>query len=151
MIKKWNVYFIYSLNFTNIYGENFTSYEEIETKLKTDKYIGVLFKFGTETCPPCKALDRGPLGDLNKMVDAKLPNGKKLLIINCDTSKDNLRKLTTKTHIALPNSIPAFFLFKYNPAKGNLLDLKYESLGYDMYNSKKWLENMTNIILENLK
>jgi hypothetical protein len=85
------------------------------------------------------------------IVDKKCPNNKKLLIINCNLSMNDFTQLIAETNIVMANSIPAFYLFKYNPTRSNLLELKYESLGYDTYNPKKWLEDMSNIILENLK
>ena len=131
--------------------KNFISYLDIQNELKTNNYNGVLLKFGSERCPPCRALDMGPLEELNNLVNRRLLNNKKLLIVNCNLSIHNFTELIAETNISLPNSIPAFFLFKYDMTKSNLLNLKYESLGYDMYNPQKWLENMTNIIVDNLQ
>lgn len=131
--------------------ENFISYKDILSKLKTNEYAGLLLKFGADTCPPCRALDRGPLEELNNMVNSRISHlNKKLLIVNCNLSKDHLIELIAESHITPPTSIPAFFLFKYDITKPNLLDLKYESLGYNMADSKNWLEQMANNIIKNI-
>jgi hypothetical protein len=129
--------------------ENFVSYEDIKNKLKTDNFSGLLLKFGSDNCPPCRALDRGPLEELNTMVNKKLLN-KKLLVINCNLSKHNFTQLIAEFHISMATSIPAFYLFKYNPVKNNLVELKYECLGYNMAESKEWLEQMTKNIINYL-
>ena len=128
--------------------ENFISYEDIQKKIKSNEYEGVLLKFGSDNCPPCRALDRGPLEELNNMVNEKLH--KKLLVINCNLSKHNFTQLIAELKISMATSIPAFYLFKYNPTN-NLLDLKYESLGYNMADPRDWLSKMTNNIINYLK
>jgi hypothetical protein len=130
---------------------NFISYNHIQEQLKTNQYVGLLLKFGSDRCPPCRALDAGPLDKLENMINEKISNGKKILLVNCNLSHHNFTELIAETYISMPSSIPAFYLLKYNPAKNNLLELKYETLGYDTYNPKKWLDEMCNIIVENLK
>jgi hypothetical protein len=146
---------VLNTNFKNLYGEDFISYGKIKEELKTNKYAGVLIKIGSSTCPPCKALDKGPLDNLNRMVNEKLPKNKKLLIINFSldkgNNKDDFMTLLNTLGIKVPNSIPALFLFKYNPTNKNLLELKYETLGYDMWNPNKWLNEMVNVIINHLK
>lgn len=130
--------------------ENFISYESLQNKLKANEYIGVLLKFGSDNCPPCRALDRGPLEELNNMVNKKLAD-KKLLVINCNLSKHNFTQLIAELHISMATSIPAFYLFKYIPEKTNLLELKYECLGYNAAESKEWLQRMSQNIINHLK
>ena len=130
--------------------KNFTSYTDIQTLLKTNNYAGLLLKFGSDSCPPCRALDKGPLEELNEKINKKLLN-KQLLVINCNLSTHNFTELIGETHIVMPRSIPAFFLLKFNPVKENLLDLKYEFLGYNMAEHSKWIENITNNIINSLE
>lgn len=131
--------------------ENFISYEDIVNKLKTNKYEGLLLKFGSDNCPPCRALDRGPLEELNTMVNKILElNNKKLLVINCNLSKHNFTQLIAEMHISMATSIPAFYLFKYNTTTEKT-QLKYECLGYNMAASREWLQQMTNNIINYLK
>ena len=129
--------------------ENFISYESLQTKLKTNEYVGVLLKFGSDNCPPCRALDRGPLEELNFMINKKLGD-KKLLVINCNLSINNFTPLIAELKISMATSIPAFFLLKYNPTKNNLLDLIYECLGYNAAEAREWLEGMTKKVINYL-
>jgi hypothetical protein len=129
--------------------ENFISYENIMNKLKTNEYKGLLLKFGSDNCPPCRALDRGPLEELNNMVNKSLDN-KKLLVVNCNLSLHNFTQLIAEMHISMARSIPAFYLFKYNENK-QLTELKYECLGYNMADAKEWLQQMTSNIVSHIK
>jgi hypothetical protein len=126
--------------------ENFKSYEDIKEKLKSDMYEGLLLKFGSDRCPPCKALDRGPLEELNTTVNKML--SKKLLVINCNLTTDDLIPLIAETAIVPPSSIPAFFIFKY---KDNKLTLCGENVGYDIHSPKEWIKNFAELIMDSLK
>lgn len=129
--------------------KNFISYEDILDHLKDNKYSGLLLKFGGERCPPCRALDRGPLEEVNVYVNRELSKRqeKMLLVINCDVNHPNITPLMAEISIPSFRSIPAFFLFKY---LNNKLILKNESMGYDMAEPKIWFNSFTKIILNSL-
>ncbi len=135
-----------------LYVKNFTSYDDIKLNLRSGFYSGLLLKFGSETCPPCVALDKGSLADLTFAVNSQL-EGSQLLTISINLSKQNPEILFTKLNIPeheRPHSIPAFYLFKYNIQEETLLRTMNER-GYDMQNPKKWIENFSKLIVSKLK
>jgi thiol-disulfide isomerase/thioredoxin len=132
--------------------QNFISYDSLLNSFQnTGIYDSLLLKFGGEKCPPCRALDQGPLENLNKLINNSLEknNKKKLLIINCDVGKDDLIELINKTNIIPPKSIPAFFLLKYNEDNNQFIFLN-TSVGYDMLEPTKWLDNFSQLIIKYL-
>jgi hypothetical protein len=141
--------FCINLGIENIYGENFVSYSHLQEQLKSGKYSGVLIKFGTDRCPPCKALDKGPLDKLEGMINKKLADGKKILIIVCNLEKDKLQELFIKLNINSFKKIPAIFVYGIN--KDDSLVLKYKTTGYDTGNPEQWLNEISNEVVTNLK
>jgi len=129
--------------------KNFISYEDIMDQMKTQRYSSLLLKFGGERCPPCRALDRGPLEELNVYINKELlkKGTQTLLVVNCDVNHPQITPLLAEMTLPSFNSIPAFFLFKYI---NNKLVLRNESRGYDMAQPKVWFENFAKLILSSL-
>lgn len=124
--------------------KKFTSYEDIIKQLPD--YEGVLLKFGSPTCPPCVAVDRGPLEDLNNTVNKELSriHKKPVLFLSCDVSKDNLVELVSETFITPPTSIPAFYILKNN---NNQLKFCDSATGYNMEAPQDWIKKFTSLII----
>lgn len=125
--------------------ENFTSYTNLIEKLLSGNYACLILKVGSERCPPCVALDQGPLEELTKLINQNLSNNKECLTVNINVSKHHgVEELFNHLKINLPDSIPAFYIFSYN---NNKLTFIREDRGYDMQNPLAWRQNFVKILL----
>lgn len=128
--------------------KNFVSYEHLVEELIKGNYACLMIKVGSERCPPCVALDQGPLEELTKLIEKSLPEGKECLTINLNISKQSgVEELFDKLKINPPDSIPAFFCFSF---KDNNLKFMREDRGYDMQNPLSWRQNFAKTFLEKL-
>lgn len=128
--------------------KNFISYTRIVEELIDSNYVCLIIKVGSDRCPPCVALDNGPLDELTKAINKGL-NGKECLMINVNLSKqEGVEELFTKLQLSPPDSIPAFYIFAF---KDNKLTFLKEDRGYDMQNPLAWRRNFAQSLLEKIQ
>lgn len=136
--------------YTNKLVKNFISYKVFSEIISNEKFSSILLKIGGERCPPCKALDNGPLEELNLILNEELSkiNKNNILIFNCDLENPELYNLIINLNFSVPKSIPAFYLFL--PNEKNFLNFIFSSFGYDVSYPKKWLSDFSSLILEKI-
>lgn len=130
------------------YVKIFSSYEDLVLELVSNKYIGLILKVGTDRCPPCLALDKGPLENVANTINKKL-DSKEILVVNVNLSKNEAfaEELFEKLQINMPRSVPTFYIFSY---KDNQLSLCETTAGFDMSNPEYWEKNFTDMIIKKI-